>query len=182
MQRRLAAEGSSFQAIKDQLRRDGIESYGTIPASYYNGGNAENPVSSITNGNCTGTCATTLAANPNARGVNSLSVSYFEQERVRDSYTAAVQWRPTDALELNFYQLATDPLVDGQEIEERIRETVESVARSVRERSDRTQNQHDLRHPHTPFRRAGSNAVGSHRRRRGVALHRSSQACVRDCR
>lgn len=92
----------SAQHAKDQLRRDGIESYGTIPASYYNGGNAENPVSSITNGNCTGTCATTLAANPNARGVNSLSVSYFEQERVRDSYTAAVQWRPTDALELNF--------------------------------------------------------------------------------
>jgi len=92
----------SAQHAKDQLRRDGIESYGTIPASYYNGGNPENPVSSITNGNCTGTCATTLAANPNARGVNSLSVSYFEQERVRDSYTAAVQWRPTDALELNF--------------------------------------------------------------------------------
>jgi iron complex outermembrane receptor protein len=92
----------SAQHAKDQLRRDGIESYGTIPASYYNGGNPENPVSSITNGNCTGACATTLAANPNARGVNSLSVSYFEQERVRDSYTAAVQWRPTDALELNF--------------------------------------------------------------------------------
>ncbi|MEH0199259.1 TonB-dependent receptor [Caulobacter sp. CCNWLY153] len=92
----------SAQHAKDQLRRDGIESYGTIPASYYNGGNPENPVSSITNGNCTGTCAATLAANPNARGVNSLSVSYFEQERVRDSYTAAVQWRPTDALELNF--------------------------------------------------------------------------------
>jgi iron complex outermembrane recepter protein len=92
----------SAQHAKDQLRRDGIESYGTIPASYYNGGNPENPVSSIANGNCTGACATTLAANPNARGVNSLSVSYFEQERVRDSYTAAVQWRPTDALELNF--------------------------------------------------------------------------------
>jgi len=92
----------SAQHAKDQLRRDGIESYGTIPASYYNGGNPENPVSSITNGNCTGTCATTLAANPNARGVNSLSVSYFEQERVRDSYTAALQWKPTDALEVNF--------------------------------------------------------------------------------
>jgi iron complex outermembrane receptor protein len=92
----------SAQHAKDQLRRDGIESYGTIPASYYNGGNPENPVSSITNGNCTGTCATTLAANPNARGVNSLSVSYFEQERVRDSYTAALQWKPTDALEFNF--------------------------------------------------------------------------------
>lgn len=92
----------SAQHAKDQLRRDGIESYGTIPASYYNGGNPENPVSAITNGNCTGTCATTLANNPNARGVNSLSVSYFEQERVRDSYTAAVQWKPTDALELNF--------------------------------------------------------------------------------
>ena len=37
-----------------------------------------------------------------------------------------------DAIELNFYQLATDPAVDGEEIEERIRETVESVSRTVR--------------------------------------------------
>lgn len=37
-----------------------------------------------------------------------------------------------DAIELNFYQLATDPAVDGEEIEERIRETVESVACTVR--------------------------------------------------
>lgn len=37
-----------------------------------------------------------------------------------------------DALELNLYQLATDRAVDGQEIEERMRETVEEVVRSVR--------------------------------------------------
>lgn len=37
-----------------------------------------------------------------------------------------------DALELNLYQLATDRAVDGQEIEERMRETVAAVARSVR--------------------------------------------------
>ena len=45
---------------------------------------------------------------------------------------AAARASGADAIELNFYQLATDPAVDGQEIEERIRETVESVARSVR--------------------------------------------------
>jgi len=92
----------SAQHAKDQLRRDGVESYGTIPASYYNGGNPENPVSSITNGNCTGACASTLTANPNARGLNSFGTSFFEQERVRDSYTLALQWRPNDNLELNF--------------------------------------------------------------------------------
>lgn len=37
-----------------------------------------------------------------------------------------------DALELNLYQLATDRAVDGQEIEERMRETMAAVARSVR--------------------------------------------------
>ena len=37
-----------------------------------------------------------------------------------------------DALELNLYQLATDRAVDGEEIEERMRETVQAVVRSVR--------------------------------------------------
>ncbi|MFM8335248.1 MAG: dihydroorotate dehydrogenase-like protein [Opitutaceae bacterium] len=37
-----------------------------------------------------------------------------------------------DALELNLYQLATDRAVDGEEIEERMRETVEAVVHSVR--------------------------------------------------
>lgn len=37
-----------------------------------------------------------------------------------------------DALELNLYQLATDRAMDGGEIEARMRETVEAVARAVR--------------------------------------------------
>ncbi|MEY4004063.1 MAG: hypothetical protein RLZZ221_159, partial [Verrucomicrobiota bacterium] len=37
-----------------------------------------------------------------------------------------------DALELNLYQLSIDRAVDGQEIEERMRETVAAVTRSVR--------------------------------------------------
>ena len=92
----------SAQQSKDGLRRDGLESYGTIPASYYNGGNPENPVSAITNGNCVGACATTLLANPNARGLNSFGTHFFEQDRERDSYTLALQWKPVPQLDLNF--------------------------------------------------------------------------------
>src|SRR5690606_19365802 len=85
----------SAQRASDELRRDGLEAYGTIPANYYAGGNAENPgANSITNGNCTGACATTLLANPDARGLNSFGTHFFEQQRERDSYTVAVQFRP----------------------------------------------------------------------------------------
>ncbi|MET4685112.1 TonB-dependent receptor [Brevundimonas faecalis] len=104
----------SAQRAVDQLRRDGLESYGTIPASYYAGGNAENPGgNSIANGNCTGACAAALQANPNARGLNAFGTSYFEQERERNSYTAAVQWRPLPQLDLNFDWLRVDASYDN---------------------------------------------------------------------
>ncbi|RZJ18090.1 MAG: TonB-dependent receptor [Brevundimonas sp.] len=93
----------SVQHAKDGLRRDGLEAYGTIPASYYAGGNPENPGgNSILNGNCTGACAATLLANPNARGLNSFGTHFFEQDRERDTYTVALQWRPVAQLDLNF--------------------------------------------------------------------------------
>lgn len=47
-------------------------------------------------------------------------------------YARRLESAGADALELNLYQLATDRTVDGREIEERMRETVEAVARSVR--------------------------------------------------
>lgn len=104
----------SAQRAVDQLRRDGLESFGTIPANYYNGGNAENPgADAIANGNCTGACATTLLANPNARGLNSFGTSYFEQSRERNSYTVAAQWRPNAQLDLNFDWLRVDATYDN---------------------------------------------------------------------
>jgi iron complex outermembrane receptor protein len=104
----------SAQRASDALRRDGVESYGTIPANYYNGGNPENPgANSITNGNCTGACAATLLANPDARGLNAFGTSYFEQQRERDSYTVALQWRPVQNLDLNFDWLRIEASYDN---------------------------------------------------------------------
>jgi len=91
----------SVQRATDQLRRDGLESYGTMAANQWAGGNADNPVDSRTRG-CLGACATTLTANLNARSPNAFGTSYFEQERERTSYTASLQWRPIEQLELEF--------------------------------------------------------------------------------
>ncbi|NEX94011.1 TonB-dependent receptor [Caulobacter sp. 17J65-9] len=104
----------SAQQAKDQLRRDGLEAYGTIPANYYAGGSPDNPgANSITSGNCTGACATTLLANPNAKGLNSFGTSYFEQTRERTTYTAGIQWRPIDKLELSLDWLKIHAVYDN---------------------------------------------------------------------
>lgn len=106
--------GASFsvQRAEDQLRRDGVESYGTIAANQWAGGNPDNPVDSRTRG-CTGSCATTLTANLNARSPNAFGASYFEQGRVRTTYTTALQWKPTDALSLEFNWLKIDADYDN---------------------------------------------------------------------
>ncbi|MDR6627822.1 TonB-dependent receptor [Caulobacter segnis] len=95
--------GASFsvQRAEDQLRRDGVESYGTIAANQWAGGNPDNPVDSRTKG-CTGACATTLTSNLTARSPNAFGASYFEQDRTRTTYTTALQWKPTDALSFEF--------------------------------------------------------------------------------
>ncbi|PZR31194.1 TonB-dependent receptor [Caulobacter segnis] len=95
--------GASFsvQRAEDQLRRDGVESYGTIAANQWAGGNPDNPVDSRTKG-CTGTCATTLTSNLTARSPNAFGASYFEQDRTRTTYTTALQWKPTDQLSFEF--------------------------------------------------------------------------------
>ena len=95
--------GASFsvQRAKDQLRRDGVESYGTMAANQWAGGNPDNPVDSR-NAGCTGTCATTLTSNLTARSPNAFGASYFEQDRTRTTYTTALQWKPTDALSFDF--------------------------------------------------------------------------------
>jgi iron complex outermembrane receptor protein len=104
----------SYQRANDALRRDGLESYGTVPASYYAGGNPENPGgNSIANGNCVSTCATTLLANPTARGLNSFGTHFFEQQRERNSSTVAVQWRPVAQLDLNFDWLHVEASYDN---------------------------------------------------------------------
>ncbi|GAD58759.1 LOW QUALITY PROTEIN: N-acetylglucosamine-regulated TonB-dependent outer membrane receptor [Brevundimonas abyssalis TAR-001] len=99
------------QRASDFLRRDGVQSYGTVTASDYlpstqrRGSRALPP--------CVGACADTLAANPDAIGLNALAASYFEQQRDRDSYMAALQWRPTPNLEINFDWLRIDASYDN---------------------------------------------------------------------
>lgn len=102
----------SVQRATDQLRRDGLESYGTMAANQWAGGNADNPVDSRTRG-CLGACATTLTANLNARSPNAFGTSYFEQERERTSYTASLQWRPIEQLELEFNWLKIKATYDN---------------------------------------------------------------------
>jgi len=99
------------QRASDFLRRDGVQSYGTVTASdYLPSTQASWKPGSPT---CTGACADTLAANPDAIGPNALAASYFEQDRQRDSYMAALQWRPTPDLEINFDWLRVDASYDN---------------------------------------------------------------------
>jgi iron complex outermembrane recepter protein len=100
---------ASFQRAKDRLRRDGVESYGTIRANQWAGGNPDNPIDSRTRG-CTGTCATTLTGNLNAVSPNAFGTSYFEQGRERLTYSATAQWEPIDelTLELNWLRIDAD--------------------------------------------------------------------------
>jgi iron complex outermembrane receptor protein len=96
---------ASFQRAKDRLRRDGVESYGTMTADFWNG--------SVTSGNCTGTCATTLAANQDAVSPNAFGTSYFEQGRERLTYSATAQWKPVDELTLTLDYLRIDANYDN---------------------------------------------------------------------
>jgi iron complex outermembrane recepter protein len=113
---------ASFQRAKDGLRRDGLESYGTIPADFWAGQNdaktsslsqaatdALYPGQGITGtGTCTGACETTLLNNLNARAPNAFGTSYFEQDRERKTYSGTVQWKPVDKLTLTGDYLRID--------------------------------------------------------------------------
>ncbi len=103
---------ASFQRAKDRLRRDGLESYGTMRANQWAGGNPDNPIDSRTRG-CLGACATTLTANLNAVSPNAFGTSYFEQGRERLTYSATAQWKPVDELTLEFNWLKIDATYDN---------------------------------------------------------------------
>ncbi|MDH5824586.1 TonB-dependent receptor [Luteimonas sp. RD2P54] len=120
----------SFQTSTENLRRDGVESYGSVSARDYRDGQggggsvnnlppdwsqAPNPDGSQPTlpASCTGTCAETLENNLDARGPNSLSASFFEQERKRNSFTLSLQARPVDRLDLEFNALRVDASYDN---------------------------------------------------------------------
>src|SRR5690606_2381227 len=109
----------SAQRLDETIRRDGIEAYGSVTARDYRDGQGgggsvnnlpadwsqpPNPDGSqpTTPASCVGACADTLEANLDARGPNSLSASFFEQQRVRNSYSLGLEFRPMDELDIEF--------------------------------------------------------------------------------
>ena len=74
----------SAQYQNEHIRRDGIESYGTVPATEYAGyRNA------------------TLLANPTARGPNAIGTAFFNQDRERTSFTASLAFKPSKQVEFS---------------------------------------------------------------------------------
>ncbi|WP_213980823.1 TonB-dependent receptor [Sphingomonas sp. dw_22] len=116
---------ASFQRSKDRLRRDGLESYGTIGADFWSGvndGGAGNSSllpfrdedGNITApANCVDACAATLAANPDAKFPNAFGTSYFEQDRERLTYSAEAQWKPVPELTVSVDWLRIDATYDN---------------------------------------------------------------------
>ncbi|WP_245622641.1 TonB-dependent receptor [Pseudoxanthomonas dokdonensis] len=113
----------SAQSATENIRRDGVEAYGSVSASDYingqgGGGSVNNPpmdwsIGAPADPTCVGSCAETLLANPDARGPNSLSASYFEQERKRDTYSLALQFKPVEQLDIEFNALKVDASYDN---------------------------------------------------------------------
>jgi iron complex outermembrane recepter protein len=102
------------QRSNEGIRRDGIESYGTVTGRDYavgqGGGGSFDPTMDWGAGvevppACSGACEDTLRANPGAVGPNSISAHYFEQQRKRDSVSVALQFRPHDKLDIEFNAL-----------------------------------------------------------------------------
>jgi len=105
----------SVQRSEERIRRDGVESYGTVRGSDYINGSGGSPNSVTTTStdwsqdppatmppSCVGACKTTLLANPNAITLNSVSAHYFEQTRKRDTLSLALQARPVKELDVEF--------------------------------------------------------------------------------
>ncbi|SBV36812.1 TonB-dependent receptor [uncultured Stenotrophomonas sp.] len=112
----------SAQRSEENIRRDGIESYGTVTGKdYIDGAGGGGSINNLpidwslppdANGNwqtkpatCQGSCADTLLANPDAVGPNSVSAHYFEQERKRDTLSLSLQFKPHDKLDIEFNAL-----------------------------------------------------------------------------
>ncbi|MGY1410651.1 TonB-dependent receptor [Luteimonas sp. A611] len=120
----------SAQRLDETIRRDGIEAYGSVSARDYRDGQGgggsvnnlpadwsqpPNPDGSQPTlpASCVGACADTLEANLDARGPNSLSASFFEQQRERNSYSLALQFRPVEELDIEFNALKIDASYDN---------------------------------------------------------------------
>ena len=106
------------QRAEERIRRDGVESYGTVTGRDYINGRGGSPNSITTTStdwsqnppatmppSCVGACATTLLANPNAVAPNSISAHYFDQTRERDTLSLSLQAKPHKKLDIEFNAL-----------------------------------------------------------------------------
>lgn len=106
------------QRAVENIRRDGIESYGTaIGRDYITGRESGNNSVTTTSTDwsvpggatvppaCQGLCKDTLLANPNAITLSSVSGHFFEQKRERDTLSLALQGKVADKLNLEFNAL-----------------------------------------------------------------------------
>ncbi|TWT22425.1 TonB-dependent receptor [Luteimonas marina] len=110
------------QRADEGIRRDGIESYGTVTGNDYivgvGGGNSFTPTMDWGAGvevppSCSGACETTLRANPDAIAPNSISAHYFEQQRERDTISLALQFRPHEKMNIEFNALDVTAAYDN---------------------------------------------------------------------
>ncbi|MFT4178435.1 MAG: TonB-dependent receptor [Thermomonas sp.] len=108
----------SAQRADESIRRDGIESYGTVTGDHYINGRegAPNSITSTSDNwatnpptvmppACVDACRTTLLANPNAVAPNAISAHYFEQQRERDTLSLAVQFKPHEKMDVELNML-----------------------------------------------------------------------------
>ena len=120
----------SAQSSNESIRRDGIESYNTVRAKNYRDG-LDGAAGSVNNtgddwsvpalpdgsqpqkpGTCQGACEQALNANPEAIGPSSISAHFFEQERKRNTYSASLQFKPVEQLNIELNGLKIDANFD----------------------------------------------------------------------
>ena len=112
----------SAQSQEESIRRDGIEAYGHVTGKDYyqgqgGGGSVINPpmdwsIGAPKDPTCVGACAETLANNLDAVGPNSISAHFFEQERKRNTYSATLQFKPVEQLNIEVNALKIDANFD----------------------------------------------------------------------
>ncbi|WP_303747469.1 TonB-dependent receptor [Stenotrophomonas pigmentata] len=120
----------SAQSSNESIRRDGIESYNTVRAKNYRDG-LDGVAGSVNNtafdwskppnpdgsqprlpGTCQGACADALNANPEAIGPSTISAHFFEQKRERNTYSASLQFKPIEQLNIELNGLKVDANFD----------------------------------------------------------------------
>jgi len=115
----------SAQLSHESIRRDGVESYGTVTARDFRDGQGgggsvnnlppdwsrpPNPDGSQPTlpPSCVGECVDKLNSNLDAVGPSAMAAHFFEQERERKTYSVALQFNPVEQLNIELNALKID--------------------------------------------------------------------------